>query len=804
MIKRLLIVTSALTILFGLPLSGSGAVPVVRSWYNLTGFGNATTGGGVIPETDPSYVKVTNALGFANALQSAYKTNGSVKVIEIMNDLSLGWNEVGSAVQAVGPFRENNPPLLHPVLLNTGESLIDIKPRGGLTIFSANGATIKHCNFNIKSCTNIIVRNLKFDENWEWDENTKGQYDRNDWDFITVGNGGAVSNLWIDHCTFTKSYDGVVDQKAGVSHVTFSWNKYVGDDGATNPNSWVWQQINALESNKSNYAMYNFLRTNGYSTTDIVQIMQAHDKTHLAGQSDLDSNNATLSMTFHHQLVEGVWDRCMPRLRAGNAHDYNIYVDDTSVLAAKHLRDAVADAMTPASWTNLNNNYSFNPPVNGSISTENGAVLVEKSVYIDCLWPLRNNQTDTNNPAYTGKIMALDSIYHMDVVGGSATNYQGDSTNTLGFSCFGPAQASTNGFAFSWNTTNGQLPYTYTMHDPSQLHDILTSPTAGAGAGVLTWDKTNWLATTYPDTAPMIDVNPLSQSVTNGQTNVTLNVTAYGSLPLWYQWCFNTNSPVAGGTNMTLTITNVQPSDIGTYSVIVSNSVGPVTSAYATLTSAGGGSSPTASFTASPTSGTEPLTVTFTDASSGSPTGLFWDLGDNTTTNTAAGANFTHAYPAGTFTVTLTASNSVGTSTLVSNNVINVLTAFQSWQLQYFNSTNCALCGGDADFDGDGISNTNEFLAGTDPTSALSGLRIISATQTGNSMLITWTTAGGRTNAVQACNGDSTGSYTTNFLDITAPPHIIIGGSGDVTTNYIDEGGATNSPARFYRIRLVP
>jgi hypothetical protein len=33
---------------------------------------------------------------------------------------------------------------------------------------------------------------------------------------------------------------------------------------------------------------------------------------------------------------------------------------------------------------------------------------------------------------------------------------------------------------------------------------------------------------------------------------------------------------------------------------------------------------------------------------------------------------------------------------------------------------------------------------------------------------------------------------------------IILPGSGDATTNYIDDGGATNSPSRYYRIRLVP
>ena len=107
------------------------------------------------------------------------------------------------------------------------------------------------------------------------------------------------------------------------------------------------------------------------------------------------------------------------------------------------------------------------------------------------------------------------------------------------------------------------------------------------------------------------------------------------------------------------------------------------------------------------------------------------------------------------------------------------LSPFQSWQLLYFGSTNCALCGGNADFDGDGVSNTNEFLAGTNPANPASLFRIMSAipqSVQSNNMVITWTTAGGHTNMVQATAGTVTGSYATNnFTDISRP--IVISGS---------------------------
>ena len=779
-------------------LTVTTSVFVPNSAYNLTGFGRGTTGGGVIATNDPAYRQVFTPLDFANAILSANKTANSVKVIEVMNDLNLGWNEIGSAVQnlASTPFRAHNPPQLHPVLLVTGMSLCDIKPKSGLTIFSANGSTIRHCNFNPKGCTNLIIRNLKFDQNWEWDEATKGQYDKNDWDFITIGNGGSVSNIWIDHCTFTKSYDGIVDTKAGSSAFTLSWCKYTGDDGATNPNSWVWQQINSLESNKSSHAFYNFLRSNGFSTTDIVTVVQGHDKTHLAGQNDLDPNNATLTMTFHHLWLIDVWDRCVPRLRAGNVHDYNVFADATVLLAAKNLRNARAAAMSTANQNTLNNTYSIDPPMNGAISTEGGALLLEKSVYLEILTPLRNNQTAPSNPAYTGKILGLDTIYQKN---GVVT--RGNSTDPG--SQLGPFQAPI--IAFSWNLPGNALPYSYSLDDPAQLQAIVTSPTGGAGAGVLTWNKTNWMMTTYPATAPIISGNPQSQTVSPGN-NVTFTVFANGSAPLFYQWYFNTNSPIPNATNSTFTITSAQSTNVGTYSVIVSNSAAPpATSTFATLTLA---LPAVASFTASPISGPALLTVNFTDTSTGSSLSLFWNLGDSTTTNTAGGASFAHTYAAGTYSVTLTASNAVNTSTLVSNNLITAttaVTAFQAWQLAHFGCTNCPQADANADPDGDGMNNLAEFLSGSDPNNSSSGLHIISVTpQNNGDMLITWKTVGGYTNAVQATAGDASGNYTTNYTDLTTAPHIIISGSGDTTTNYTDGGGATNVPSRFYRIRLVP
>ncbi len=59
-------------------------------------------------------------------------------------------------------------------------------------------------------------------------------------------------------------------------------------------------------------------------------------------------------------------------------------------------------------------------------------------------------------------------------------------------------------------------------------------------------------------------------------------VAASSSSPLTYQWRFN-GGPIGGATNSSLVLPETQPAQAGSYSVIVSNTAGAVTSSNATL-----------------------------------------------------------------------------------------------------------------------------------------------------------------------------------------------------------------------------
>lgn len=120
----------------------------------------------------------------------------------------------------------------------------------------------------------------------------------------------------------------------------------------------------------------------------------------------------------------------------------------------------------------------------------------------------------------------------------------------------------------------------------------LQSGNANASGSNAVWQADELrLGTTFSDVtpniaslaAPSINSQPASQTVTIGDP-ATFTVNAGGATPLFYQWLFNTNTPLLNQTNDTLNFASAQTNDAGTYSVQVTNSVGAITSSIVALT----------------------------------------------------------------------------------------------------------------------------------------------------------------------------------------------------------------------------
>lgn len=126
--------------------------------------------------------------------------------------------------------------------------------------------------------------------------------------------------------------------------------------------------------------------------------------------------------------------------------------------------------------------------------------------------------------------------------------------------------------------TTPTLQLTNVQISDSGVYDVVVS---NSGGSVIS-SPVNLNVTTGPiEAAPVITDQPDDATVTVGSP-VTLSVTAMGN-GLSYQW-FRNGTPISGATGATYTIPSAQLNDTATYTVVVSNAGGNVTSSPARVT----------------------------------------------------------------------------------------------------------------------------------------------------------------------------------------------------------------------------
>ncbi len=221
--------------------------------------------------------------------------------------------------------------------------------------------------------------------------------------------------------------------------------------------------------------------------------------------------------------------------------------------------------------------------------------------------------------------------------------------------------------------TSSGLPVTFTLvSGPATLsgNTLTLTGTAGtvtvraAQAGDATYNAApvveRAFAVTIANTAPVITAQPAAQTALVGAT-ATFSVTATGTPTPTYQWRKN-GTPA--GTGATLTLTNVTAADAAGYDVVVTNSVGSVTSSLARLTL---NATPTAPVITRQPGNVVALagrSATFTVVATGAPAPTYqWSKGSAAIAG-ATSASFTlpgvATADAGTYSVTVT--NSAGTA----------------------------------------------------------------------------------------------------------------------------------------------
>ena len=175
-----------------------------------------------------------------------------------------------------------------------------------------------------------------------------------------------------------------------------------------------------------------------------------------------------------------------------------------------------------------------------------------------------------------------------------------DPWDTQTFPDFYPGAAHNSGTGSCETNTLG---YTYNHGSVVHIHDSvyrlaytlphaqsnITFQFSASGAGIQAVTNESWgldNVKVYLDAGriygwPLILTQPQPQAVLTGSNAVFSVTTAGGALPS-YQWLLN-GTPIAGATNATLTVANVQGTNLGAYSVVVGNAYGTVWSTEAEL-----------------------------------------------------------------------------------------------------------------------------------------------------------------------------------------------------------------------------
>jgi hypothetical protein len=283
-------------------------------------------------------------------------------------------------------------------------------------------------------------------------------------------------------------------------------------------------------------------------------------------------------------------------VQAGDAGNYAVVVTNaggsiTSGAAVLTVWVAPSIASQPQSRTNVvGTSAVFSVAANGTVPFTyqwqyNGANIAGATGATLTIGNVQSSDAGTYRVVVTnsaGSVTSAGAILTVWVPPAITTQPQ-SRTNLAGTSAaFGAAATGTAPLSYQWQfnglnllgATGTGLTLNNVQASDAGIYVVVVTNSGGSiisAAAVLTV----WVP-------PTIGSQPQSRTNVVG-TSAAFSVAANGTAPFNYQWQFN-GANIAGATGAAFTVGNVQLSDAGNYTVVVTNSAGSVTSAAATLT----------------------------------------------------------------------------------------------------------------------------------------------------------------------------------------------------------------------------
>ena len=276
----------------------------------------------------------------------------------------------------------------------------------------------------------------------------------------------------------------------------------------------------------------------------------------------VNSNAATLTVTSAPVGPTITTQPASRTVTAGQTATFAVTASGTSPLIYQWKKNgaaisgATSSSYTTPATTNSDNGSSFSVTVSNTVSsvTSNAATL---TVTAALLAP-----SITTPPSSQSVTAGQTATFTVTASGAAPLTYQWKKNG----SAIGGASSASYTTPATTNSDNG-ASFSVTVSNP---------------AGNVTSNAATLTVTSVP-VAPSITTQPASRSVASGQT-ATFAVTASGTAALTYQWMKN-GAAIGGATSASYTTPATTSSDNGaSFSVIVSNNVGNVTSNAATLT----------------------------------------------------------------------------------------------------------------------------------------------------------------------------------------------------------------------------
>ena len=308
---------------------------------------------------------------YTGSIKQTLKADSKVHVIEITEDLNLGYNKLSTEAKALvtdwaSTSKTNFTKSSH--FEENGVSLINISNAHNLLIYSKNGAKITNAGFKVNSCNGFVIRNLVMDEIWQWEDTstyqpgfTVGDMDVFGWAYFKVN---SSTNVWFDHMTFGKSYDGQidvsnpywynmrtyktapygVDENDQKSAVTISNCKFLS--GSDDKDGYLYKMMEEIEADyqkseadssyECKYLYYKTLRkTYNLSFEEILYgVAIPQKKAFLIGDSSESKKiesyryNLNIRLTLLNNVFVDIEDR-IPNVRGGVAYMANCLIDNS-------------------------------------------------------------------------------------------------------------------------------------------------------------------------------------------------------------------------------------------------------------------------------------------------------------------------------------------------------------------------------------------------------------------------------------------------------------------------------------------